>query len=382
MNEPATSGGEKETMTNENNKDKTGDPRESGTVNYWRWKGQHLVRYLTFPAGKDYDAQAEESRDPAILLVHGFAASAEQWERLVYSIREQTIRANDGNDVTPPIYAVDLLGFGHSEKPGLSYTQYLWESQLVDFATEVMEAVPMVMVGNSIGGGLSAGAAASLGTDICKGLVLLNTAGLLEDPETYMGYSIDPSAEVDDSIDSYTKAAIEGNPESAYSTVPLFGNKALDIFGSAIIGLIYPQIEERLSLIYGNRIENADPAVVYAIQQSASSPGSSNVIGSGQKLAPNRPLNEVLMGVSTLVVIGLDDRVSSPQVAETRAELFSRLTSDTLTLKSIKCAGHCPHDETPDKVAEHMLNWFDSSFSKASAITTVETENDTVSIEN
>ena len=137
-------------MTNENNKNKNGDPRENGSINYWRWKGQHLVRYLTFPAGKDYDVQDEESRDPAILLVHGFAASAEQWERLVYSMRQQRMQSNDGKDTTPPIYAVDLLGFGHSEKPGLSYTQYLWESQLIDFATEVMEAVPMVMVSPSV----------------------------------------------------------------------------------------------------------------------------------------------------------------------------------------------------------------------------------------
>jgi hypothetical protein len=146
MGGPATSGGEKEMMKNDNNKNKSGDPRESGTVNYWRWKGQHLVRYLTFPAGKDYYEQDEDTRDPAILLVHGFAASSEQWERLVYSIREQKVKANTGKDTTPPIYAVDLLGFGHSEKPGLSYTQYLWESQLVDFAIEVMDAMPLVMV--------------------------------------------------------------------------------------------------------------------------------------------------------------------------------------------------------------------------------------------
>ena len=137
--EPATSGGEKITTN-------TGDHRENGHVNYWRWKDQHLVRYLTWSAGEDYDKQDEETRAPAILLVHGFAASAEQWERLVYSIREQTIKSNNGKDVTPPIYAIDLLGFGHSEKPSLSYTQYLWESQIVDFAVEVMEATPMVMV--------------------------------------------------------------------------------------------------------------------------------------------------------------------------------------------------------------------------------------------
>ena len=91
----------------------------------------------------------ETAAVPALLLVHGFAASAEQWERLVYSLRKQyTTMKDDGSSIDrmPPVFAVDLLGFGHSEKPGLSYTQYLWEAQLVDFAVEVMEAVPLVMV--------------------------------------------------------------------------------------------------------------------------------------------------------------------------------------------------------------------------------------------
>ena len=34
----------------------------------------------------------------------------------------------EGKDSLPPIYSIDLVGFGHSEKPDLSYTQYVWES--------------------------------------------------------------------------------------------------------------------------------------------------------------------------------------------------------------------------------------------------------------
>ena len=99
-----------------------------GTLRYWRWQGAHLVRYVSWPAGKRYDGKT-----PALLLVHGFAASAEQWERLVHAMR-----ALGDPDALPPIYALDLVGFGHSEKPGISYTQYTWEAQLVDFAAEVL----------------------------------------------------------------------------------------------------------------------------------------------------------------------------------------------------------------------------------------------------
>jgi pimeloyl-ACP methyl ester carboxylesterase len=99
--------------------------REAGTVGYWRWGGQHLVRYERWEAGEAWDGKA-----PALLLVHGFAASAEQWERLVAAMRARM--AMEGCDSLPPIYALDLLGFGHSEKPGLSYTQYVWEAQIVD----------------------------------------------------------------------------------------------------------------------------------------------------------------------------------------------------------------------------------------------------------
>jgi len=77
-----------------------------------------------------------------------------------------------------------MLGFGHSESPPLSYTQHLWEALVADFCCEIANADEggVVLVGNSIGGGISAGAAANLG-NLAVGLVLCNTAGEINDPQ-------------------------------------------------------------------------------------------------------------------------------------------------------------------------------------------------------
>ena len=68
------------------------------------------------------------------------------------------------------------------------------------------------------------------------------------DPDTYDGYSIDGIETSKSSVNSYTEAAMEGNPyEKPYNPVPLLGNKSLDVFGLAIIKIIYPQIKKSLT---------------------------------------------------------------------------------------------------------------------------------------
>jgi pimeloyl-ACP methyl ester carboxylesterase len=192
-----------------------------------------------------------------------------------------------------------------------------------------------------------ASAASTLGEQV-RGVVLCNTAGVLDEPEGY-----DPPAE---SVrDSTLRGAVK-----PYSPVPLLGQPVLDLFGEAVIGLIFPQIPTRLADIYADRPANADLAVTFAIQQGAASPGSANVIGSGQKLAPNRPLNEVLnrphgFGGPVLVAQGRNDRVSGPARAQERAQLFKRLRPG-ITVRELD-AGHCPHDEVPEQVAEAILQW-------------------------
>lgn len=48
------------------------------------------------------------------------------------------------------VYAIDLLGFGASEKPVLNYSIDLWAELVSDFASEIFDQ-PYVLVGNSIG---------------------------------------------------------------------------------------------------------------------------------------------------------------------------------------------------------------------------------------
>ena len=108
---------------------------DSFTYHYWRWKG-FLVRYLHSPMQPqgDRDRGGDErsggrGRDrPALVLVHGFGASADQWHRLIDEL---------GGEYD--VWALDLLGFGHSEKPTISYTQFLWEDVVRDFVLECVQ---------------------------------------------------------------------------------------------------------------------------------------------------------------------------------------------------------------------------------------------------
>jgi pimeloyl-ACP methyl ester carboxylesterase len=259
------------------------------------------------------------------------------------------MRATSIGDGLPPIFALDLLGFGHSEKPGISYTQHVWEAQVCDFAIEVMGGRPLVVAGNSIGGGIAAGAAANL-RGICRGVVLCNTAGLLVRPEEYEAPAV-----------SWREMTMRRTLPKAFAPVPLFGQRGLDLFGDAVISLIYPQIRDRLASIYDARPENADDALAFAIEQGASSPGSNNVIGSGQKLLPQRPLNEVLNGEQgfggpVLVLQGLDDRVSGPARAIERADIFEDFRAG-VDVRRVEQGGHCVQDEAPEVAAARILEW-------------------------
>ena len=97
----------------------------------WNWRG-HNITY-----------QQEGNTGAAVVLVHGFGASWGHWRKNLPVLGESC-----------RCYAIDLIGFGGSEKPEpgteIEYTFATWGEQLADFCREVVGSSAF-LVGNSIG---------------------------------------------------------------------------------------------------------------------------------------------------------------------------------------------------------------------------------------
>jgi pimeloyl-ACP methyl ester carboxylesterase len=113
------------------------------------------------------------SGGPPVLLIHGFGASCMHWRKQYPDLVEA------GNRV----YAIDLLGFGSSDKPNLGiggFTLELWRDVCVDFVHEVVMSntdLKLALVGNSIGSLVAMLTAIELGEFAVRGVCLVNCAG-------------------------------------------------------------------------------------------------------------------------------------------------------------------------------------------------------------
>ncbi|KAJ1458461.1 Alpha/Beta hydrolase protein [Pelagophyceae sp. CCMP2097] len=313
---------------------------------YWAWGASELaIRYRKFGSVGRPDAAPAGVEKYAFILVHGFGASSDQWSRLAAVIAEAAPLSADVE-----MFAMDLIGFGNAAKPGVSYTQHLWEAQIVDFCDFIAPGHKIILAGNSIGGGLAAGAIANLGKR-AAGLVLCNTAGTLADEQ---------SDETVPALD-VTARTLAGALEPF--SPPPGGQPLLDFFGQGVISALTPQIGSLLKRYYPVNPDNADEELASGIARASGDPGAANVIGSGAKLCEQRLLDEVLGDMFTgpiLVAQGRLDYVSGPERAQKRAGELSRLRAGVQV--DLLESGHCPHDETPELVAASVHKWLAANF--------------------
>ncbi|MBT9315443.1 alpha/beta fold hydrolase [Leptothoe spongobia] len=279
----------------------------------WNWRG--------------YDIQyTVEGEGTPLVLIHGFGASIGHWRKNI-----PVLAAADCQ-----VYALDLLGFGGSEKPALDYSLDLWEVLLRDFWQQHI-GIPTVFVGNSIGGLLVLMTLAN-SPDIAQGGVLLNCAGSLNHrPEDLPG----PLSKVMGLFSKLVNAPVLGS-------------------------LIFHQVRQRfrirgaLKQVYGNR-DAITAELVEILYRPSCDPGAQKVFASILTAPPGPRPSELLPKVQhpLLVLWGETDPWTPIQGAKLYKEM-ANAPNQPVTFHSIPATGHCPHDERPELVNNLILEWLSS----------------------
>ncbi len=276
---------------------------------YWHWQG-HRIKYTV------------EGQGEPILLIHGFGASLGHWRKNIPYLAQENYR----------IYALDLLGFGGSDKPQLDYTVELWRDLIKDFWREHINK-PTVFVGNSIGGLLTLMILAQYPT-ISKGGVLINCAGGLNHRPHELNFLLRFI------MGSFTK--LVNSP----------------VIGKMIFNTIRQKqrIRRTLYQVYCDRSAVTDELVDILYQPSCD-PGAQQVFASVLTAPPGPHPQQLLPQIQQplLVLWGTDDPwtpITGSKMYQERAEKAHKTT-----FYPIDKAGHCPHDEKPHKVNELLLNW-------------------------
>ncbi|KAG5175583.1 Alpha/Beta hydrolase protein [Tribonema minus] len=258
-------------------------------------------------------------------MVHGFGGSADQWARCF----ESELRA------THRLFAIDLLGFGHSAKPPLTYSQYTWSDCVRDFGLQIVKT-PFFVAGNSIGGYTSMGTAADT-PGLCQGIVLLNSAGRLLTPA-------DLIAEKKKFGGVTVEEATLTQKLAPYSAPP---NAVLSAISTVIFAGLQGRIRQTCKSLYPVRPERVDGGLADNILRDSKDPGALGIFNAGAKLPYSRSANEMLakFGGPVLVAQGLLDPLND---AKARVKQFQE-AYEAVEVVPIQ-GGHCPQDEMAEEV--------------------------------
>jgi pimeloyl-ACP methyl ester carboxylesterase len=274
--------------------------------NYWEWKG-HSIYYVK--------TGERQNGNPPLLLIHGFGASTDHWRKNLAGLQSDF-----------EVWAIDLLGFGRSAKPNLAYSGALWQEQLQDFITQVIQQ-PAVLAGNSLGGYSALCLAANHPTS-AAGLVLINSAG--------------PFTETEHKKPNPLQKLIKSVFLQPWATNLLFQyvrNRK--------------NIRKTLKKVYLDQRAVTDQ-LVEDIYRPSCDKGAAQVFGSVFK-TPQGERVDVLLEKLTCPLLMLWGKADPWMNAKERGGKF-RHFYPSLTEHYLE-AGHCPHDEVPDKVNELIRNW-------------------------
>ncbi len=299
-----------------------------GNQRDWVWRGWQTR--FTF-----IRAKRSNSSNPPIVLIHGFGAAIEHWRKNIPVLRENYT-----------VYAIDLLGFGASRKAATDYSINLWVEQLHDF-WQTFIGIPAILIGNSIGSLIALTAAATY-PEMARGISMLALPDLSLQQEMIPKW-LQP-------IERISKTIIASSP------LPLL-----------IFQLLRRKttIGKWVKLAYYDRAAITEELVdILAIppQDEGSTRAFSGLFTGATKssFAPPAKLLLPKLKIPMLLVWGSQDRVVPPRVGKINVAQKFASFNPQIDLVELERAGHCPHDECPDRFNRIILDWLEKNFKKSS----------------
>lgn len=277
-----------------------------------------------------------DRKNPPIVLIHGFGASVYHWRYNIPNL------AKDHH-----VFAIDMLGFGLSDKPIIDYSAELWRDQLLEFITSIVQTSrgdahqsPCVVAGNSLGGFTALYAASSsiaIEKNLINGCVLLNAAGRFKDPDA-------------------VEKTVENKP-SWLTKISSFVQR-LVITSSFYYTKQPARISQVLRQVYIDTT-NVDDELVQSIQYASRDPNAAEVFyrvivrtGSG----PSVYIDDLIakLKLPLLLLWGEKDPWIRPAAADKIQSLYPS------SLRVSLDAGHCPQDEVPREVNREISKFVKS----------------------
>ncbi|MBW4521258.1 MAG: alpha/beta fold hydrolase [Scytolyngbya sp. HA4215-MV1] len=290
-----------------------------GNQRDWVWRGwQTRYTYLR-------SAQPLENETPLILL-HGFGASIGHWRHNLTALAQHH-----------PVYALDLLGFGASEKAIANYDAMLWVEQVYDFWQAFIRK-PVVLVGNSIGSLVSLAIAATY-PEMVQGVVMISLP--------------DPSVR-EEAIPALIRPLVIGIERMF--TSPLLLRALFPIVRR-------PQVVRPWAAIAYANSQAVTDELVEILAGPAQDRGSAQAFCTilkamtSSEFGPRVKTVLQTLDIPLLLLWGKQDRMIPKQLARPSQYLSY---NSRLKLVELEDAGHCPHDECPERVNQEILEWMAS----------------------
>ncbi len=266
------------------------------------------------------ETDAAGGERPVVLLVHGIAGNAAQWDPVLPLLGERYT-----------VLAPDLLGHGESAKPRTDYSLGAYAVGLRDLLL-ALELEHATVVGHSLGGGVAMQFAYSYPT-MCERLVLVDSGGLGKEVHGLLKAVSWPGAEF---------------------VLPLISARQVQALGSGISRQIAkvgvragPDVSEMLRSFGSLSDPGARRAFLHTIRGV--------IDAAGQRVSARDRLYLAQL-IPTLVLWGGKD----PIIPVTHGEYAHRAMPGS-RFEVFDGVGHFPQLERPDEVARVLLDFLDTT---------------------